>query len=116
MLTKKVEELNQKVLTILNKDLEFSYVVKAVEQKDADNTTQKTGKQNLVVVMEPTEDAPVICLKGGKMYFNRFLICEDAAFELFGVHYLAKSFFDLKFREDFEAERKSKGKEIFVSK
>ena len=46
--------------------------------------------QNLVVLMEPSEFAEDINLKGGKMCLNRFCIEEDAAFELSGVHYLKK--------------------------
>ena len=45
-------------------------------------------KQNLVVLMEPSEDAWRIHLKVGNMIFNRFCIDEDAAFELSGVYYL----------------------------
>ena len=47
-------------------------------------------KQNLVVLMEPTDLTFQISLKGGNMCFNRFCIDEDAAFELSGVHYLEK--------------------------
>ena len=46
--------------------------------------------QNLVVLMEPSEDAWNTCLKGGNMILNRFCIDEDAAFELAGVNYLKK--------------------------
>ena len=48
--------------------------------------------QNLVILMEPSEVADDISLKGANMYFNRFCVDEDAAFELSGVHYLAKLF------------------------
>ena len=44
--------------------------------------------QNLVLLMEPSEYAYDIDLKGGNMCFNRFSIDEEAAFELSGVHYL----------------------------
>ena len=47
--------------------------------------------QNLIVLMEPSEDAHVISCKGGRLLFNRFCIDEDAAFELSGVHYLKES-------------------------
>ena len=47
--------------------------------------------QNLVVLMEPSEDAWRTPLKGGKMILNRFCIDEDAAFELSGVNYLKQS-------------------------
>ena len=55
--------------------------------------------QNLVVLMEPSEDAYDHSLKAGNMIFNRFCIDEDAAVELSGVNYLEK----------LEAERKVKG-------
>ena len=44
--------------------------------------------QNLVVLMEPCKDAHDISLKGGRLFFNRFCIDEDAACELSGVYYL----------------------------
>ena len=47
--------------------------------------------QNLVVLMEPSQDACDVSLKGGNMILNRFCIDEDAAFELSGVHYLKTS-------------------------
>ena len=43
--------------------------------------------QNLVLLVEPSEDASEISLKGGNMCLNRFSIDEDAAFELSGVFY-----------------------------
>ena len=46
--------------------------------------------QNLVVLMEPSEDAFANSLKAGNMILNRFCIDEDAAFELSGVNYLKK--------------------------
>ena len=46
--------------------------------------------QNLVVLMEPSENAWRFPLKGGNMILNRFCIDEDAAFELSGVNYLKK--------------------------
>ena len=44
--------------------------------------------QNLVVFIEPSEDASNISAKAGNLYFNRFCIDEDAACELSGVYYL----------------------------
>ena len=46
--------------------------------------------QNLVVLMEPSEDAHHMPAKGCNMCLNRFCIEEDAAFELSGVHNLKK--------------------------
>ena len=65
--------------------------------------------QNLVLLMEPNEEAHEISLKGGNMCLNRFCIDEDAAFELSGVYYLEKSSIDIIYRNEFELERKSKG-------
>ena len=55
--------------------------------------------QNLVVLMNPSEDAYDISLKGGNMLLNRFCIDEDAAFELSGVNYLKK------FRQKYDPEK-----------
>ena len=41
--------------------------------------------QNLLVLMEPFEDAHETPLKAGNMILNRFCIDEDAAFELSGA-------------------------------
>ena len=56
--------------------------------------------QNLVFLMEPSNDAYRFNLEGGDMYLNRFAIDEDAAFEVSGVYHLIKS-----------SENKSKGNE-----
>ena len=47
--------------------------------------------QNLVVLMEPNEDAWRTPLTVGNMILNRFCIDEDAAFELSEVNYLKQS-------------------------
>ena len=59
-------------------------------------------RQNLVFLMEPSEDAWHINLNSGHMCLNRFCIDEDAAFELSGVYYLEKlgKSFDEKFKSD----------------
>ena len=44
--------------------------------------------QNLIILIEPTEDANDISFKAGNMLMNRFSIDEDDAFEIFGVYYL----------------------------
>ena len=69
--------------------------------------------QNLVVLMEPSEDSWETHLKSGNMILNRFCIDEDAAFELSGVNYLQKSSNDLIDGESikFKIIRKVKGKE-----
>ena len=66
--------------------------------------------QNLVFLMEPSEDAHDISLKGQNMCLNRFCVDEDAAFELSGVHYLEKFSDDKHWRDEFKLERESKGK------
>ena len=69
--------------------------------------------QNLVVLMEPSEDAEDVSLKTGNMILNRFCIDEDAAFELSGVNYLKKSSREIDIGESikFKVKRKVKGKE-----
>ena len=47
--------------------------------------------QNLVVFIEPSEDASNVSEKAGKLYFNRFCVDEDAACELSGVYNLKES-------------------------
>ena len=56
--------------------------------------------QNLVVFMEPSENACFTPLKGGNMILNRFCIDEDAAFELSGVNSLEKSSFNRNYSEE----------------
>ena len=63
--------------------------------------------QNLVVLIEPSENAYNINLKAGNMFLNRFCIDEDAAFELSGVHYLKKSSCYITYGDP---KRKSEGK------
>ena len=74
--------------------------------------------QNLVFLMQPSEDAFDTSFKGGNMSMNRFCIDEDAAFESSGVYYLEKSSFGIEnchiiYNDKFILERKSKGKEYF---
>ena len=67
--------------------------------------------QNLVVLMEPFEDADNVSVNTGNMLFNRFSVDEDAAFEL-SVYYLEKASRDMMYTEnlEFEEKRKVKGK------
>ena len=69
--------------------------------------------QNLVVLIEPSENAYETPLKGGNMILNRFCIDEDAAFELSGANYLKNSSLDLEVEEGikFKIRRKLKGTE-----
>ena len=66
--------------------------------------------QNLVVLMEPSEDDYQIDMKAGNMILNRFCIDENAAFELSGISYLKKSSDEME-DEEIMFERKVKGKE-----
>ena len=69
--------------------------------------------QNLVVFMEPSEDAWDISLNYGNMILNRLCIDEDAAFELSGVNYFQKSSRDICYADDAQntLKRKQKGQE-----
>ena len=75
--------------------------------------------QNLIVLMEPSKDGHDISLKGGKLFFNRFCIYEDAACELSGVYYLKESWWKLaRFSkladrsEQLQADKNAKGKDF----
>ena len=72
--------------------------------------------QNLVVLMEPSEEAYRTSLKGGIMILNRFCIDEDAAFELSGVNYLEKSSQSIAQGKHLELKEKriAKGKEYSI--
>ena len=67
--------------------------------------------QNLVFLMESSENAEVVSLKFGDMCLNRFCIDEDAAFELSCVHYLKTTSFAITFGKttDMKSKRESKG-------
>ena len=66
--------------------------------------------QNLVLLMEPSEDDYEISLRAGNMCLNRFCLDEDNAFELSGIYYLEKSSkFMTSHETEFEVERKLKG-------
>ena len=67
--------------------------------------------QNLVILMEPNEDADEVSLKGGNMCLNRFSINEDAAFEISGVHYLKEWSFKITDTNTYRstAKREAKG-------
>ena len=76
--------------------------------------------QNIVVLMEPSEESYYVSLKAGKMYMNRFCIDEDDAFELSGVYALEKSpSFNILSGtwnwEGFPKEKKNKGKGILTA-
>ena len=63
--------------------------------------------QNVVLLMEPTDEAFNVGLKAGNMYLNRFCIDEDAAFESTGVYYLEKKTSTFTVRTE-------KGKRIYI--
>ena len=75
--------------------------------------------QNLIVLMEPSEDRDDVSLKAGNMILNRYCIDEDAAFELSGVYYLETSSREMMKLEslkslEFEEKRSVKGKGSFI--
>ena len=68
--------------------------------------------------MEEQEEAHKTPLKGGNLFFNRFGVDEDAAFEMVGVYNLQKSSDNMAnpYREAYknlEKERKEKGMDIY---
>ena len=77
--------------------------------------------QNIVALMEPSEEARETPIKVGNMILNRFCIHEDAAFELAGINYLKPSLDEIKRAnhgpsrmtevDEFKFKRKEKGKE-----
>ena len=82
---------------------------------DKENNYGPKKMQNIVVLMEPSDELYYIGYKGGNMCLNRFCIDEDAAFELSGVNEFAS--FDV-FRgtrnmEKSEYRHKIKGKGVF---
>ena len=66
--------------------------------------------QNLIVLMEPSEEAWETPLKGGNMIFNRLCIDENAAFELSGVNFLKTSSDEMASK--YQIKRSAKGKEF----
>ena len=73
--------------------------------------------QNLVVLMESSEDAWNASMKTGFMILNRFCIDEDAAFELSGVSHLKESSRDIEggFGLEIDEKRNVKGNEYLFS-
>ena len=69
--------------------ISFSYknILKKTREHEKRNGMPKIT-QNLVILMEPSQNAYDIDLKVGNMCLNQFCIDEDNAFELFGVHFL----------------------------
>ena len=69
---------------------------------------------NIVALLEPSDYKWNNNLKAGKMSLNRFVIDEDAAYELSGVYYLKESPHSenshLKTDEKFRFDRNLKGK------
>ena len=98
------KEINFKPYQILEKTPE-------VKTSNEDFKIRPKNMQNLVVFMEPSEDAHMISLKGGNMCLNRFCIDEDAAFELPGVYYFEKSSGEHISAEKFKVKSESKGRE-----
>ena len=80
--------------------------------------------QNIVALMEPSEEAWRTPIKVGNMILNRFCIDEDTAFELAGINYLKTSSDEIKRANhgpsgttavhEFKLKRKEKGKGVFI--
>ena len=62
-----------------------------MSQEKKQRSDSSSIMQNLVVFMEPSEDAWDTSSNYGNMILNRLCIDENAAFELSGVHYFQKS-------------------------
>ena len=76
--------------------------------------------QNVIILMESSEDGWNISSKGGGMCLNRFCIEEDAAFECSGVFDLFESSREMALKSNFtslyiEPKTKAKGKGYFCS-
>ena len=68
--------------------------------------------QNIVLLMDPSDEAYNVSWKAGNMYLNRFSIDEDAAFESTGVYHLKKFPSDIK--SDFTLEENAKGQRKYI--
>ena len=68
--------------------------------------------QDVVLLMDPPNDAWNISLQGGNMALNRFCIDEEAAFELSGVYYLQKWMTDTRFNDP---EKEAFDEQVIVS-
>ena len=53
-------------------------------------------RQNIVVFIEPNDDTFLTPEKIAHSFVNRFVINEEAGFELSGIHYLHKSSFRME--------------------
>ena len=72
--------------------------------------------QNVVLFTEKVKETWCTPLKIGDLFFNRFGVDEDAAFEMLGVYQLEESSFKMAFSmekeyENFETDREAKGKD-----
>ena len=61
--------------------------------------------QNLVVLLESSEDASKSHMNAASMILNRFCIDEDAAFELSGVNYLKELSADMGYADMIDEDR-----------
>ena len=78
--------------------------------------------QNIVALMEPSEETWETPIKVGNMILNRFCIDENTAFELAGINYLKTSSDEIKRANhgpsgttavnEFKIKRNEKGKEF----
>ena len=70
--------------------------------------------QNVVLFREPNDDTFLTPTKVGDLFFNRFGIDEDAAFEMLGVYQLQESSWKMTNPEEeeyknFDKNREAKG-------
>lgn len=71
-------------------------------------------RQNIVLMVEPSEDKFTCATKIGNLFINRFAIDEEAAFEIIQILEFEKSFYKMEERShvefnDYSRERKEKG-------
>ena len=66
--------------------------------------------QNLVVFIEPSEDASNISFKAATLYLNRFCIDEESSCEISGIYYLKS---EEPLRITLKQKVEGKGKAIF---
>lgn len=78
------------------------------------NPKQMKQTQNIVLIVEPSEDQFTCATNIGNLFINRFAIEEEAAFEIIQILEFEKSFYKMEERShveynDYSRERKEKG-------
>ena len=85
-----------------------------ISEKAKNNKTKMKQTQNIVLMVEPSEDSFTCPFKIGNLFINRFCIEEQAAFEVIEIFELRKSFYKMEdsSHDEFQyysEERKQKG-------